>query len=103
LFYLKEAAVKIQGKDKDIVSEVSTIMESCADLKKLRENFDDYSQRIFDHSSRLAEISNIAVSKPRTSSCQQHQSNAEHNSVADYFKTPIMIPFLDHLISDIST
>ena len=47
LSYLKDAIVKIQGKDKDIVSGVSTIMESCVDLKKLRENVDAYSQRIF--------------------------------------------------------
>ena len=54
-----------------------------------------YSQA-FDHSSRLAEMSNIAVSKPRIS-CHR-----EHDSVADYFKKAITIPFLDHLVSDIS-
>ncbi len=47
LFYLKEGAVKIQATDNDIVSGVTTVMESCADLKKLRENVEDYSQRIF--------------------------------------------------------
>ena len=57
----------------------------------------------FDHSSRLAKISNITISKPRISCHQQHRSNPEHDSVADYFKKAIIIPFLDHLISDIST
>ncbi len=47
LFYFKEAAGKIQATDNDIVSGVTTVMESCADLKKLRENVEDYSQRIF--------------------------------------------------------
>ena len=61
LSYLKDAIVKIEGKDNDIVSGVSTIMESCVDLEKLRENVDAYSQRIFDHSSRLAKISNITI------------------------------------------
>ena len=36
LSYLKDAIIKIQGKDKDIVSGVSTITESCVELKKLR-------------------------------------------------------------------
>ena len=67
---VKDAIVKIQGKDQDIESGVSTIMESCVDLKKLRENVDAYSQRIFYHSSRLAKISNITISKPRIS-CRQ--------------------------------
>ena len=41
-------------------------MQSCDDLKNLRDDVDAYSQRIFDHSSRLAEMSNIVVSVPRT-------------------------------------
>ena len=79
-------------------------MESCVDLEKLIENFDVYSQHIFDHSSRLAKISNITVSKHPISFCrQQHRSNPQHDSVADYFKKAIIIPFLDDLISDTST
>ena len=78
-------------------------MESCSELKKLREDVDKYSQRIFSHSFRLAEASNIPVILPRISSRQQHRSNPEHNSVEDYFKKSNAIPFLDHLVSDIST
>ncbi len=85
LSYLK---VKIQGRDKDIVSGVSTIMQSCDDLKKLREDVDAYSQRIFDHSSRA---SNISVSMPRISCRQQHRSNPEHDSVA---RKPLQFHFL---------
>ena len=47
--------------------------------------------------------SNIPVILPCISSHQQHRSNPEHNSVEDYFKKSIIIPFLDHLVSDIST
>ena len=42
LCYLKEAVVKIQDKDKDIVPGVSTIMQSCDDPRKLRD-VDTYS------------------------------------------------------------
>ena len=87
-FYLKEAVVKIQCNKKDIVSEVFIIMQSCDDLKKLRQDVDVFSQRIFEQSSRLAEVSNILVSLPCISGCQQHQSNPEHVLVADYFRSP---------------
>ena len=40
---------------------------------------------------------------PRTVSCQQHRSNPESSSVADHMKISVAIPFLDHLISDISS
>ena len=65
LSYLKEAVVKLQGKNKDIVSGVSIIMQCCHELMKLREDVDGYSQRIFGHAVRIAETSGISVSIPR--------------------------------------
>ena len=103
LFYLKEAAVKLQGEDTDMVSGMSTVMQCCNELKALREDINGYSKRIFDHGCRLAEKSGIPVSMPRVSQRQQHCSNPEHTSVEDYLKKTIAIPFLDHLIADISS
>ena len=103
LFYLKEAAVKLQGEDTDMVSGMSTVMQCCNELKALREDIDGYSKRIFDYSCMLAEKSGIPVSMPRVSQHQQHRSNPEHTSVEDYLKKTIAIPFLDHLIADISS
>ena len=34
LLFLKQAVVNLQGKNKDIVSGVSTVMQCCLDLKK---------------------------------------------------------------------
>ena len=78
LLYLKEAVVKIQGKSKDIVSGVSIVMECCNELQRVREDIDNYSQRTFEHSSRIAEKSNIPISMPRVSKRQQHRSNPEY-------------------------
>ena len=103
LLYLKEAVVKNQGKSKDIVSGVSIVMECCNELKRVREDIDNYSQRTFEHSSRIAEKSNIPISMPRVSKRQQHRSNPEYISVEDYLKKVVAIPFLDHLVSDVSS
>ncbi len=35
--------------------------------------------------------------------CQQHRSNPESSSVADHMKKRVAIPFLDYLISDLSS
>ena len=67
LLYLKEAVVKIQGKSKDIVSGVLTVMECCSELKRVREDIENYSQHSFEHSSGIAEKSNVAISMPRVS------------------------------------
>ena len=52
------------------------------------------------HSCKIAEKSNIAVSMPRVSQRQVHCLNTEFTSVEDYFKKTVIIPFLDHIISN---
>ena len=69
----------------------------------MRNDVDGFSNRIFQHSSRIAEISGISVSMPRVSGCQRHRSKPEFTSVEEYFKKTVVIPFLDDLISDISS
>ena len=102
MLYLKEAIVHIQGVGQDIVSGVHSVTECCRELKGVRNDVDGFSNRIFQHSSRIAEISGISVSMLRVSGCQRHRSNPEFTSVEEYFKKTVVIPFLDRLISDIS-
>ena len=52
--------------------------------------------------SRNTAQSGIDLSMPCISRQQQHRSNPEHSSTEDYLKT-LVIPFLDHLIIDISS
>ena len=78
-------------------------MQCCGELKKLREYVDNCSQRIFQHGMRIADQSGISVSMPRIAQCQQHRANPEFTSVEDFFKKTIATPFLDHLISDVSS
>ena len=103
LMYLKEAAVKLQGQNQDIASGVALMGQCSSVIKSLRENIDDYAHRIFEHSSRIANQYQIAISKPRLSLRQQHHSNPPTDSVEEYFKVTVTIPFLDHLLSDLTS
>ena len=103
LLYLKEATVKLQGQSQDIAYGIATIQRCCAELKTLRADIDNYSHRIFEHSCRVAEQSGITVTMPCVAQRQQHRPNPESHSVEDYFKYTVTIPFLDHLISDLSS
>ena len=102
LLYLR-ATVKLQGRSQDIPYGIATIQRCCAGLKTLRADIDNYSHRIFEHSCRVAEQSGITVTMPRVAQRQQHRPNPESHSVEDYFKYTVAIPFLDHLISDLSS
>ena len=61
LMYLKDAAVKLQGENQDIVSRYALIEQCTTDLTTLRGNVDEFSQRIFQHNCRINEKSEIAV------------------------------------------
>ena len=102
LLYLKHAVIALQGPDQDIVTGVGLIEQSCTELKALRENIDAYSLRIFQHSSRIAEQSGVVVAMPRVTQQQRNRANPVSSSIQEYFKLTITIPFLDHLISDLS-
>ena len=67
LLYLKEATVMLQGQHQDIASGVALLEQCSSTIKSLRENIDDYAHRIFEHSCRIADRSQIAISKLRLS------------------------------------
>lgn len=59
LHYLKGAVVKMQGKKTGQCLVLSMVMQCCKELILLREGIDSYSQRILEHSSRIAEQSDL--------------------------------------------
>ena len=67
----KDVVIKVQGKNADIVSGVSIVMQCCEELKTVRVDIDSYLQHIFEHSRRIAEHSDISISMPRVSQRQQ--------------------------------
>ena len=103
LLYLKEAVVKLQGQSQDIASGFALIKQCSKKIQSLRDNVDDYAHRIFEQRCRLAERSQIAVSMPRVSGRLQHHTNPPSNSVEEYFKLSVTIPFLDHMLSDLTS
>ena len=81
--------MKVQGRSQDIIC--IALVEHSFSFKSLREN----AHCLFRHSCRIAEL---AVIRPRVSLRQQHCSD----SVEEYFKVTVTIPFLDHLLSDLT-
>ena len=85
LLYLKEAAVKLQGQSQDIVSGFLVVEQCTTELKMLRENVDDYTGCIFQHSSRIANKADIPVTMPRIIQRQQHRSDPEYSFAQEYY------------------
>ena len=102
LMYFKEAAVKLQGEQQDLASGIVQVEKCSKELKRLRADVNDFSGRIHAHACTIARKCHIDVSTPRISRHQQHRSNQQTDSVEEYFKVSIVIPFIDHLISELS-
>ena len=60
-------------------------------------------QCIFLHSCRIAYHSGIVTTMLRTSYCQIHRSNPEYSSIEEYYERVVVIPFLNHLISELTS
>lgn len=101
LYYLKEATVTLQGKSEDITSGIVLIQQCREQLQSLRSDVDEYSQRIFLHSCRVADHSGI-VTMPCFSHHQMHRSSPEYSSVEEYYKHVVVILF-NHLISELTS
>ena len=103
LMYFREAAVKLQGEHQDLAAGLIQVEKCAKELKRLRHDVCDFSSRIYAHACTIARKCNIAISTPRISRHQQHRVNQPTESVEDYFKVSILFPFLDHLISELSS
>ena len=65
-----------------------------------------FHERVYEEAKQLAELIGSIEEKPRTVRAgmrQEHRSNVPAESIAEYFKRSIMIPFLDYIISEMKT
>ena len=85
LLYLKEAIVHIQGVGQDIVCGVHSVMECCRELKGMRNDVDGFSNRIFQNSSTITEISGISVSMPRLIQSSHQWKNISRKPLSFHF------------------
>ncbi len=51
--WIKNSVVKLQGEKQDIVTGIALVQDCIKELKYLRSDIQNYSERIFQHSCRL--------------------------------------------------
>ena len=83
-------------RNKILFLALKAIAHGHSELQQLRNDVDTYSHRIYKHSCKIAEASNISVIMPRVTSRQTHRSNPPYASAEDYFKNVVAILSLDY-------
>lgn len=93
--------VKLQKKSNDILAAYELVSTVQLDLELLKANCEEEFHQWFSEIMALANELNISVSTPRITCRQVHRSNASADSPESYYRRNIMIPFLDHITSEL--
>ena len=72
-------------------------------LEKVRNEVDERHDLWFEEAKSLADSVGTLLEMPRTTTKQQHRANTPADSISQYYRRIITIPFLDHLKSQIQT
>ena len=97
LDYLLPVTILLQGKTTEITDCVELINSLKITCQEIRNSCDDYHQRWFEDATQIAEFLHIEVKQPRYASRQTCRDNPPSETVSEYFKRSLTIPFVDHL------
>jgi hypothetical protein len=101
LSHLPDLTIKLQSNALDIIKANAMVGEVMTVYKSERSNVDEGFLPVYRQSLILADKVGINPSTPRIVQRQKHRSNSSAESVLDYFKHNVVIPFLDHIISNL--
>ena len=102
LYPLKGISAKLQKRELDIYDAYMRIDDTISLLQAFRGDVDTFHERVYEEAELIGSIEE----KPRTVRAgmrQEHRSNVPAESISEYFKRSIMIPFLDYIISEMKT
>ena len=102
LSHLAGITVKLQSSTLDIVEAYRQIDEGQF-YKDIRRNVDVEFHKVYVHSERMGVAVNVEPCKPRNCARQRHRPNADAESIEEWFRKNVAIPFLDHIITELDT
>ena len=68
----------------------------------MRSNVEGTFDTVYKHAERVAATVNVQPSQPRICRQQLHCPNAAASTIEEWYQINAAIPFLDHIISDLS-
>ncbi|XP_060862053.1 uncharacterized protein LOC132945023 [Metopolophium dirhodum] len=95
----------LQSKSQDKFSATTIIKNVISILKKKRENSSNCFNKIFKTAeNQMANLGiSIGINKPRLSEVMKNRENPQTQSVEEYFRITLFIPFLDNLLYDLES
>ncbi|XP_071944675.1 52 kDa repressor of the inhibitor of the protein kinase-like [Antedon mediterranea] len=103
LFPIRQIAVKLQHSNLDSFEAYHKIDTVISQLQEIRRDIDNHFSAWFSDASQLTVSVGGVVSKPRTNRRQLHRSNVPANTIEEYIRKNLAIPFIDHLLNEMET
>ena len=96
---IRSQTINLQ-KATDILAAYERVQDVQVEIELLKTNCEAKFHYWFDEIKAFADELNIPVGVPRTSLRQIHRANAPADSPETYYHRNVMIPFLDHISSE---
>ena len=104
LYLLLPLTYGLQARELDIKKAYQNVNFVKKSLEASRNTIDNITKDLFERAKYLADFVGVEPSKPRTCRGRQtQQENHEASTIADYFRISLIIPFVDHIINEISS
>ena len=103
LSHLAGITVKLQSSTLDILEAYQQIEEVKRFYTGIRNDIQADFNQVYKQSERMATAVNVEPSKSRTCARQRSRPNAEAETVEEWYKVNVAIPFLDHIITELDS
>lgn len=103
LSHLAGITVKLQSSTLDILAAYEEIDEIKRFYKQIRTNVHEDFSKVYKQAERMAVAVNVESSKPRTCARQRNRPNAQAETVEEWYKVNVVIPFLDHVVAELES
>ena len=101
LSFLGSLTIKLQKKSNDVLAAYELVFTIRLDLELLKSNCEEEFHLWFGEMTTLAEKLNISASTPQIVPREVHRSNAPADTPKCYYRRNIMLPFLDHITTEL--
>lgn len=93
-------AKKLQTENMDILQANDLVKATTSSLAEVREKGEEHFKKLFKKCSEMASEMCCEIKKPRITSSQKHRPNQTTETVEDYYRIAIFLPFLDFVLSE---
>ncbi|KAK9703603.1 hypothetical protein QE152_g29234 [Popillia japonica] len=87
----------------DVLNTMQLVEATIASIQEKRDNSDRSFKALYEKSTKLAGEMGTEIQKHRITKLQKNRSNIQIESVEDYYRTSVFIPFLDFILNELTT